>query len=179
MLKKHQKNDKNDAWEGSWGDLGAILAPRWPQEPQGPRKVISGAPSWGPSWGPKSIKIDPKSDPKCDHFYDRFEDRFLERFGANLAPSWPPKPSQNGVKLAPKSIQVGVLIWELFLKGCWHHFYWFLTTTWHGRSSKKYTKTICFLTFLNFWLLRCWDDLLIDFWSILGLNIEQKSIKNR
>ena len=95
---------------GSWGDLGAILAPRWPQEPQGPRKVISGAPSWGPSWGPKSIKIGPKSDPKGDHFYDHFGDRFLNRFGANLAPTWPPKPPKNGAKLAPKSMQVGVLI---------------------------------------------------------------------
>ena len=47
--------------------------------------------------GPKSLESGPKSDSKCDVFFDRFEDRFcLLRFGANLAPSWPPKPSQNG-----------------------------------------------------------------------------------
>ena len=92
--------------EGSW----AILAPRWPQEPPKPRKSISGPPSWGPFWEPKSIKIGFKSDPKGDRFYDRFEDPFLERFGANLSPSSPPKPSPNGAKLVPKSMQVGVLI---------------------------------------------------------------------
>ena len=34
-----------------------------------------------------------------------FWDRFLERFGANLVPTWLPKPSQNGAKLASKAIQ--------------------------------------------------------------------------
>ena len=53
-----------------------------------------------PSWG----------DPKGDHFLYRFLDRLLKRFGANLAPTWLPKPSQNGAKLVPKSMQVGVLI---------------------------------------------------------------------
>ena len=58
---------------------------------------------WAPSWGPKWVKIGPKSDLKCYHFCHRFEDRFLKRFGANLTPSWTPKPSQNGAKLALKS----------------------------------------------------------------------------
>ena len=56
------------------------------------------------------MKIAPKSDPKGDHLFDMFLDRLLERFGANLAPTWLPKPSQNGGKLEPKSMQVGVLI---------------------------------------------------------------------
>ena len=74
---------------GSWADLGS--------------KLGNPGPIWAPSWGPKSIKIVPKSDLKCYRFCHRFEDRFLERFGANLAPSWTPKPFQNESKLAPKS----------------------------------------------------------------------------
>ena len=95
-----------ESFGGSWADLGPI---------------------WAPCWGPKSVKIGPKSHLKCHHFYHRFEDRFLERFGANLTPSWPPKPLQNESKLAPKSIQVGVLIWELFLEWSWHYFFDFLS----------------------------------------------------
>ena len=135
--------------------------------------------SWGPLRGPKSIKVGPKSDPKGDHFFDWFRCRFLKRFGANLAPSWTPKPSQNGAKLASKSMQVGVLVWELFLEGCWHHFQWFFTTTWHGRSSKLHWKNNGFLMFFNFWLLCCWDDLLIDFWLIFDRFGGRKSTKNR
>ena len=122
-IKNGPKSDQNRSTELSWRGLG----PSWPQD--GPKsskkaakmKVLTS--SRGPLWGPKSIKIWPKSDPRGDHFFDWFRDRFFERFGANLAPYWPPKPSQNGTKLASKSIQVGVLIWELFLEGCWHHFY--------------------------------------------------------
>ena len=97
---------------GSWAHLGSKRA--------GP------GPFWAPSWGPKSAKIGAESDLKCDQFFDRFGDRVLEQFGTNLAPFWPPKPPQNGAKLAPKSIQVGVLIWELFFDGCWIVFYWIL-----------------------------------------------------
>ena len=136
--------------------------------------------SWGPLWDPKSIKIGSKSDPKGNRFYDQFEDRFLERFGANLAPSWPPKPSQNGPKLASKSMQVGVLIWELFLEGCWLKFYWFFTATWHGRSSKTLKNPLFFSVFqflvvvLLGWFVGWF---LIDFWSIFHPKINQKSIK--
>ena len=111
--KINQKSIKNQSkidLGGSWGGLGALLTPRWPQERKRRPKVKVLSPYWGPFWSPKSIKIDPKSDLKCDQFFDRFEDRVLEQFGANLAPFWPPKPPQNGAKLAPKSIQVGVLI---------------------------------------------------------------------
>ena len=111
---------------GSWdllGGLGGVLAPRWPQEPKMFQNPNVAFPYWGPCWDPKSIKIGPKSDPKSDHFFDHFLDRLLERFGANLAPTWLPKPSQNGAKLAPKSMQVGLSIFKLFLKGSWHQFY--------------------------------------------------------
>ena len=45
--------------------------------------------------------------------------------------------------------------------------------------AKNIEKTNCSLMFFNFWLLCCWDDLLIDFWSILGLKISEKSNKNQ
>ena len=106
--------------EGSWGvfwellgGLGTswgVLAPKWPQELKMLQNPNVAFPYWGPCWGPKSIKIGPKSDLKSDHFFDNFLDRLLERFGANLAPIWRLKPSQNGAKLVPISMQVGVLI---------------------------------------------------------------------
>ena len=139
-----QKASRSRGWgaRGSfWGGLGnscsglgALLSPRWPQERKRRPKLKVLSPYWGSFWSPKSIKIDPKSDLKCDQFFDRFGDRVLEQFGANLAPFWPPKPPQNGAKLAPKSIQVGVLIWEVFFDVCWAVFYWFVDSTWHGRS---------------------------------------------
>ena len=108
---------------GVLGPLGGVLAPRWPQEPKMLQNPNVGSPYWGPCWDPKSIKIGPKSDPKSDHFFDHFLDRLLERFGANLAPTWLPKPSQNGGKLVSKSMQVGMSIFKLFLKGFRHAFY--------------------------------------------------------
>ena len=119
---------------GSWGGLGAVLTPRWPPERKRRQKVKVLPPYWGPFWGSKSIKIDPKSDLKCNQFFDRFGSRVLDQLGANLAPCWLQKPPQNGAKLAPKSIQVGVLIWEVFFDVCWAVFYWFVGSTWHGRS---------------------------------------------
>ena len=50
-------------------------------------------------------------------------------FWTDLVPSWLPNPSKNEVKLAPKSMQVGVLIWELFCDGFWNDFYWFFAPT--------------------------------------------------
>ena len=103
-------------------------------------------------------------------------------------PTWlqlgSPNPSQHGAKLAPKSIQVGVLIWELFLKWSWHYFYWFFITTWHGRRSEKYTKT---LGFQHFWFfgccvvgMICWlifDRFLVDLEVENRSKINQKSMK--
>ena len=56
------------------------------------------------------MKIAPKIDPKGDHFFDIVVHRLWERFGANLAPTWLPKPSQNKAKLALKSIKIEALI---------------------------------------------------------------------
>ena len=99
---------------GSWRALGGVLGPSWPQEAprhqKGERRGTEFAPPRTPKLGPKSIKICPKSDPKGEHFCDHFLDRLLKPFGAILAPTWVPKPPQNGAKLAPKSIQVGMLI---------------------------------------------------------------------
>ena len=95
---------------GSWGHFGPKMAPRWPQEAPKPRKINSGPPSWEASWRPKSIKNPSRGHRNGDRFFDHFGDRLLKRFGANLAPTWLPKPSQNGAKLGPKSMQVGVLI---------------------------------------------------------------------
>ena len=92
----------------SWGGLGGVLAPRWPQEPKMLQNPNVGFPYWGPCWGPKSIKIGPKSDLKSDHFFDNFLDRLLERFGANLAPTWLPKPFKNSSEIdSPTCIDWG------------------------------------------------------------------------
>ena len=123
------KTSPNSVPGAFWEGLGGVWGASWPQEAprhqQEVRKVRALAPPQTPKLGPKSIKIFPKSDPKGDHFCDHFLDRLLKRFGANLAPTWFPKPSQNGGKLAPKSMQVGLSIFKLFLKGSWHQFYWF------------------------------------------------------
>ena len=105
--------------ESSGGHLG-------PKSKKSAFDPPSSPPSWEPSWSPKSSKIGSKSDPKCDHFLDWFGESFLKRFGANLGPSWLPKPSQNEAKLATKSIQVGVLIRDLFSEGCCMDFCRFL-----------------------------------------------------
>ena len=91
---------------GSWGHLGPKMVPRAKKT----SKKYFWAPPWVPSWRPKSTKIAPKSDPKGDDFFDHFLNQLLKRFCANLVPTWPPKLSQNGAKLGPKSIQVGMLI---------------------------------------------------------------------
>ena len=51
----------------------------------------------------KSVQEPSKNNPKFDHFFDHLLDRFFVRFGANLSPTWLPKPSQNEAKLASKS----------------------------------------------------------------------------
>ena len=94
-----------------------------------------------------------------------------------------PQPSQNGGHLGPKCMQVGMWIWELFLKGSCHHFHRFFNITWHGRISKNHTKTYVFLILFAIlavgllgWLF---DRFLIDFWWIWRSKINQKSMKNR
>ena len=100
--------------EGSWEGLWAILAPRWLQDGSKSEKVAERTPS-GPPWTPQvggqnRSKSVPRAIQKVIILFDHFLDRLLKRFGANLAPTWLPKSSQNGAKLVPKSMQVGVLI---------------------------------------------------------------------
>ena len=87
------KNQPKSVPRPSWRGLGAILAPRWPKTTQRAPKSISLDPLGRPCWRPKSTKNRSGSDPKCDHFFIIFVNRFRERFGANLGPTWLPKPS--------------------------------------------------------------------------------------
>ena len=84
---------------GFLGRLGAILAPRWPKsrKRRPPAKLGNG------SWEPKSTKNRSGGLPKSNSFFDWFWGRVLVAFGSNLAPTWPPKPSQIRRKLAPPS----------------------------------------------------------------------------
>ena len=90
--------------ERSWAHLGPKMATRAKML----QNVKIGYAFWVPSWRPKSMKSRSKSVSKFDILFDHFLDRFLERFGANLVPTWLPKPSQNGAKLAPKAIQEAI-----------------------------------------------------------------------
>jgi len=84
------------------------LAPRWLKTTTRAPKAISSDPLGRRSWRPKSSKNQFRSDAKCDHFFDDFLDQLLKRFGANLVPTWLPKTSKNGAKLASKAIQKAI-----------------------------------------------------------------------
>ena len=101
-----------------------------------------------------------------------------------------PHPFQNGCRLGPKCMQVGMWIWELFLNGSWHHFHWFFKITWHGRISKNRTKTYVFYAFaifgcwavgLTFWMIldRFWVDLEVENRSKVFFKSIQKAIENK
>ena len=92
----------------SWG----VLGPSWRQDGPKSRKRRSPAKLRNGSWEPKSTKSRSGGLPKSDHFFDWFWGRVLVAFGPNLAPTWPPKPSQNPAKLAPRSIKKSI-IWVL------------------------------------------------------------------
>ena len=78
-----------------------------------------------PSWGQVGMEIDKK---RCQKKNEK-KIASWRHLGANLAPSWPPKTSQNGAKLGAKSIQV----WCWFENGFWKDFgiifNWILYTT--------------------------------------------------
>ena len=123
-----QNRSQEASWRGlggSWGHLGSKMAPRSKKPP----KINFWGPLLGGMLGPKISKNRSQERSTRWWFFHGFWDRLLEPFCSNLAPTWLPKPSQNGAKLVPKSIQVGMLIWQLFWKGSWHHFYWILYTT--------------------------------------------------
>ena len=96
--------------EGSGGHLGPKSQQDLKMPPQNRPKNRSKSLQVGGKLDQKLVKIGFKSHPKGDYFFDHSWDRLWERFGAILAPTWLPKPSQNGAKLVPKSIQVEMLI---------------------------------------------------------------------
>ena len=149
VSKIHQKSIKNQWKWGPWGRPGATLGVfgvilvesdrSWPYfgsnlEGLGrilaPRGWILGR--FGLQVGAQNR---PKSIPRAIWNVINFLMDLKIDFWSDLVPSWPPNPSKNEAKLVPKSMQVGVLIWELFCDGFWMDFYWFFAPTWHGRSS--------------------------------------------
>ena len=57
-------------------------------------------------------------------------------FGANLAPTWPPKSTQTRSKSHPKSIQNRIL----FLIPFWTDFWWILAPTWTPKPPPNPSK---------------------------------------
>ena len=66
--------------------------------------------NWLPNWVHFGAKLDPKSDQKCIANFILISISFWFDLGMDFAPAWPPEPPQNGANLAPKSVQLGVLI---------------------------------------------------------------------
>ena len=91
----------------SWAHLGAKMAPR-------AKNVARRTPQDPPTWERKSTQNQSGGHPKSDNFFDCFWDRVWVPFGRNLAPSWPPKPSQHRAKLAPRSIKNWIKMRPLF-----------------------------------------------------------------
>ena len=135
VSKIHQKSIKNPWKWGTWGRPGATLGVFGlmlvESDEFGPHfgwifftfSLQDG--SWmsfgvdlgaklGPSWGQVGIKIDKK---RCQKKNEK-KIASWRHLGANLAPSWPPKTSQNGAKLGAKSIQV----WCWFESCFWKDF---------------------------------------------------------
>ena len=146
VSKIHQKSMKMRYMGASWGDFGGLwahvgwkwwvwapfwldffhfFAPRWVlDEFWGGFGGQVGA-KLGPSWGQVGIKIDKK---RCQKKNEK-KIASWRHLGANLAPSWPPKTSQNGAKLGAKSIQVWCWFESCFWKDFGIIFCWILYTT--------------------------------------------------
>jgi len=63
-----------------------------------------------PNWAHFGAKLGPKSDQKCIANFILLSISFWFDLGVDFAPTWPSEPPKNGAKLAPKSVQLGVLI---------------------------------------------------------------------
>ena len=132
-LKNHPKWRPKSFKIGPWRCLGRVLGPSWLQV-----EVLSL--SWRHLWGVLArswlqdggLGLHLGSQMEAKIHENCFQERSKRLsfllislcidFGSDLVPTWLPKPSQNGAKLVPKSMQVGVLIWHLFWKGSWLHF---------------------------------------------------------
>ena len=128
------KNQEKSILGGVLGGLGGILGPK----SQKGRARSNLKHEFGPpNGGENRSKIHPEAIEKVIVFLITFGIDFW----SDLVPTWLPKPSQNGAKLVPKSMQVGMLIWHLFWKGSWFHFCWFFTSTCQGWSTENLQKT--------------------------------------
>ena len=108
LVQKSTKMDPKIDQNRSQGPLGELWRPSWPQDGSKSQHRLQNLVRWTPldvEVGGQNPQNRSEADPKCDDFFTYFLDRFLERFGANLVPTWLPKPSQNGAKLASKAIQ--------------------------------------------------------------------------
>ena len=82
----------------------------------------------------------PLANLNFDHFFDCFLTSLFTPswtdFGANLAPSWPPKSVQEGPKSHPKCIQICILSLIPF----WTDFLWILAPIWRPKPPKIHPK---------------------------------------
>ncbi len=69
-----------------------------PQDGTESQKVNKSYAHLGPILAQNPPKIDPEAKQKCDVFFDGLLDWLLRQLGANLAQTWRPKPSQNGIQ---------------------------------------------------------------------------------
>ena len=91
---------------GSWGllgDLGPNMAPRRPQERKYSKNQNFFDPVLEAKLEPKSIQNRSEGLPKSSTIFNWFWGLVLVAFGPDLAPNWPPKPSQDRPKFVPKS----------------------------------------------------------------------------
>ena len=94
-------------------------------------RVIKGPQGGFVAWPRHSLQ--PPASLKIDHFFDCFLTSLLTPswtdFGANLAPTWPPKSVQEGSKSLQKCIQICILVLIPFSIDFW----WILAPTWSSK----------------------------------------------
>ena len=125
---------------GSWGGLGTKACRMHPACTQKDPQLEAKLAQVGPKLGPKIIENRSGGLPKSDHIFDWLWGRVLLPFGANLGPTWPPKPSQNRPKLAPKSIKICIkMLTTFFLEfySVWERFFVNFASKLEGRGTKK------------------------------------------
>ena len=91
-------------------------------------------------------------------------------FWSDLVPTWlhlgPPNPPKMGPSWLQNRCKLECWFESCFWKDVGTMFIDFLPQLDMAEVANYIEKNNCFLLFFNFWLLCCWDDLLIDFWSI-------------
>ena len=108
-------------------------------------------------------------------------------FGNDFVPTWPhldPPLPKNAASWLQNWFELGCWFASCFrMNWSWQHFVDFLSQHDMAEVTKSKQKQTA-LTFLDFWLLCCWGDLLIDvcllfgpFWGRTSTNNQSKSIK--